>query len=88
MLAADVENPPGCHARGRVWLFAVPLSVGLRWAVDQACDALDNVVDVGEVPLVLAVVEQLQWPFFGDGPGELDRRHVRPSPGAVHREKA
>jgi hypothetical protein len=32
------------------------LRIGQRWAIDQASDAFDDVVDVGEVALMLALV--------------------------------
>ena len=51
-------------------------------------DALDDVVDVGEVPLHPTLVEHVDRPSLEDRPGEEKERHVGPSPGSVHREEA
>jgi len=55
----------------------------------QASDhTFDNVIDVGEVPLHLALVEHLDGLPSEDRLSEQDWSHVRPSPRAVDREKA
>ncbi|MNJ59862.1 hypothetical protein D3C77_555650 [compost metagenome] len=69
-------------------MFAVPLGVGLRRLVQQAHQAFDDVVDIGEIALVLAMVEQLQRRSRDNGLGEADGRHIRPAPGTVHGEEA
>ncbi len=89
--------PPGAarrccrSARAHGWwpgpVVRDPTGGDLGRTVDQAGDAFDDVVDVGEIALVLAMIEQLQHTVFDDGAGKLDRRHVRAAPRAVHREK-
>ena len=59
-----------------------------RRPVEHAQRALDDVVDVGEVALHVAVVEHLDRLALGDGVGEEHRRHVGPSPRPVDREEA
>jgi hypothetical protein len=49
--------------------------------VGEARDAFDDVIDVGEIALMLAVIEQFQRRAFGDRPGKLDGRHVGPPHG-------
>ena len=56
--------------------------------VGGADHALDDVVDIGEVAAVAAVVEDLDRAALEDGVGEFHRRHVGPAPGAVDREEA
>ncbi len=56
--------------------------------VGGADHALDDVVDIGEVAAVPAVVEDLDRTALEDGVGEFHRRHVGPAPGPVDREEA
>ena len=57
------------------------------WSID-AHDALDDVVDVGEVALHPPVVEDLDRLACEDASRENEERHVRPAPGAVDGEEA
>src|SRR5690554_283308 len=59
VVVADVEDPIGGVAGGRVRGIAVPLGVGLGGLVAGADHPFDDVVDVGEVAGVVAVVEQI-----------------------------
>ena len=60
-----------------------------RGRLVQAADhPLHHVVDVGEVTPHPALVEHPDRLTRQDRPGEQHRRHVRPAPGAVHREEA
>ena len=56
--------------------------------VECADHAFDDVVDVGEAALVVAVVEHLDRLTGEDRFGEKEQRHVRASPGAVDGEEA
>ena len=76
MAAADVV-----HAVAQAVL------IGLRFAVDAADGAFDDVVDIGEVPDHVAVVEYLDGLAPADGRCEKHRAHVRPPPGAVNGEE-
>ena len=66
---------------------AAPKLVGLSRVIEDAQDAFDDVVDVGEVATHLSVVEDVNGFAFEDGLGEEEEGHVRPSPGAVDGEK-
>jgi len=73
---ADVE-----HAGGR--------RGAVRRRVEQHLEqAVDDIVDVGEVAQVFPVVEELQRFPLRDRLGEEDRGHVGPAPGSVDGEEA
>jgi hypothetical protein len=59
-----------------------------RDVVERGDHAFDDVVDVREVAPHLAVIEDVDGPAVEDRLGEGEVRHVRPSPGSVHREEA
>jgi hypothetical protein len=67
---------------------AVPVGLALRGLADDAADALDDVADVGEVALHLAVVEHLNGFTRQDGFHEEEVGHVWPAPGPVDGEEA
>ena len=56
--------------------------------VERGHDAADDVVHVGEVALVVAVVEDVDRLAGQDVAGEQEQRHVRPAPGAIDGEEA
>lgn len=56
--------------------------------VHDAPDALDDVVDVGEVAAAVAHVEDLDGVAAAQLLGEAEVGHVGPAHGAVHREEA
>lgn len=60
----------------------------LGGGVHDAPDALDDVVDVGEVAAAVAHVEDLDGVAAAQLLGESEVGHVRPAHGAVHREEA
>ena len=61
---------------------------GVGDAIARAHDALDDVVDVGEVAAMVPVVEDVDRLAREDALREQEQRHVRPAPRAVHREEA
>ena len=79
------ERPIDQIAFNRV---AVPIGRALRFPVDQAADRLGDIVDIGEVAPHLAVVENLDRLAGEDRLGENEHRHVRTSPGTIHRKEA
>lgn len=60
----------------------------LGGGVHYAPDALDDVVDVGEVAAAVAHVEDLDGVAAAKLLGEAEVGHVGPAHGAVHREEA
>lgn len=60
----------------------------LGGGVHDAPDALDDVVDVGEVAAAVAHVEDLDGVAAAQLLGESEVGHVGPAHGAVHREEA
>ena len=85
---ADVVEAEGRVRGGRVGVGRVPVGIGQGRAVGGADHPLDDVVDIGEVAAVPALVEEPDRPALGDGAGEEHRRHVGPAPGAVDGEEA
>ena len=64
-----------------------PIGVGNGRGVQHADHPFDDIVDVGEIPAHLAVVEDLDRFSLQNGAGELEEGHVRTAPRAVHGEK-
>src|SRR3546814_2200230 len=58
------------------------------WSSDVCSSDLDDVVDVGEVAGVVAVVEHVDRLAGQDLAREQEQRHVRPAPGPVDGEEA
>src|SRR5262249_47194881 len=78
LVIADVVQP----IRG------IRFSTAGRWGdFHNPHHALYDVIDVGEVPQHLAVIEDFDWLSLDDGLDELEQCHVRPPPGAVHRKE-
>src|SRR5947207_3439023 len=63
-------------------------SVALRSAVQNPDQTFDDVVDIGEVALHLAVIEHIDWMPFQDRLGKEKQRHIRSTPGAVDGKEA
>ena len=78
----------GHRRRGRIRSQRIECSRGRHRFVEAAHHHLDDVVDVGEIPLHPALVEHLDRLPGQDRPGEQHRRNVGPAPGSVHGEKA
>jgi len=85
---ADVEYPVGHIAAGRVRIQGVKVGIGLGRLVQYPQHPFHDIVDVGEIPLHLAVVEDVDGAAFQNGFGEQEQGHVRAAPGAVDGEKA
>ena len=62
--------------------------IGRGGLVEAADHPFDDVIDVGEIPLHVALVEHLDRLAGQDRASEQHRRHVRPTPGAIHGEEA
>ena len=77
----------GCGARGRIGRFGAPLGVRRRGPVEDSDDALDDIVDVGEVAPVPAVVEHVDGAVLEDVASEPEQRHVRAAPWSVDGEE-
>ena len=84
---ADVVDAPGREARRRIGRRAVPAGIGLRRTIDQPHDGLGHVVDIGEVALHVAVVEQADRLALQNRLREQPHRHVGPAPRPVHSEE-
>jgi hypothetical protein len=60
-----------------------PVRVGCGDIVQRADYAFDDVINVGEVPLVVAVIEDINR-FARENPfRKYEQRHVRPAPGTI-----
>src|SRR3569623_1828296 len=88
LVVADVVEPIGRAAAGGVGRIAAPVRIRRGDFIARAHHAFDDVVDVGEVALVLAVVVDVDGLAFEDVLGELEQRHVGPAPRTVHGEEA
>ena len=87
MVVSDVIKAVRRTAGARVRAVAGPGRVGPGHSVDHPHDPLDEVVDVGEVAPVMAVVEDLDRLARQDTPREQKQRHVGATPRPVHREE-
>ncbi len=82
-VVADVEDAPRGQAAARVRLDTAPVGIGRCRSVDDADHGFDNVVDVGEIPSVLAIVEHRNFLAGENSSGEFEQRHVRTSPWTI-----
>src|SRR5690554_8059225 len=84
VIAANVVDAVRPLAGARVRLGTAPVFVGLGDVIQRTDDTLYNIVDVGEITLVMAVVEHINRFARQDLLGEDKQRHIRPAPGTVH----
>src|SRR5690242_19647581 len=85
--AAYVVDPERSIAGGGVRRGAAPVLIGRRRQLHDADQALDDVVDIGEVSLHAAVVEDVDRLACEYGLGEDEQGHVRSAPWSVDREE-
>ena len=78
----------GSGGSRRIGIERVEIGVGRCRLVTAAKHPLNDVVDVGEIPLHAAVVEHLDRIAGHDRSGKEHGGHVGPSPGPVNREEA
>jgi len=71
-IVADVVEPVGGAARGRIGLLAVPARIGLRYSVQDAHDAFHDVIDIREITPVMPVVEDLDRLILEHRPCEAE----------------
>lgn len=88
LVVAQVINSVGAIAGGRIRLVSAEGRVSFGPPVHDPINPLDDVVDVGEIPPHLAMVEDLDRNTFQDCLGEEVVGHVRSPPGSVNREEA
>jgi hypothetical protein len=88
LVVADVVDAVWRAGRGGRGCQRVVAGIGAWHVVEGADHALDDVVDVGEVAGVAAVVEHVDRFAGQDLAREQEQGHVRPAPGAVDGEKA
>ena len=79
-----IRRTAGCGI-GRV---TAPGGVRLSNVIEGANHAFDNIVDVGEVAAMIAVVEHVDWFAINNVLGEFEQRHIGPTPGPVDGEKS
>ena len=87
-VVADVVDPPGGHAGARIGLCAVPGRIRRGRTIEHTNHAFDDVVDVGRIAPVPAVVEDRYLLAGEDGLGEFEQGHVGATPGAIDGEEA
>ena len=85
---SNVKHSMWRPAGGRMGVGSIKVGVCGRWLVEAADHPFNDVVDVGEVAAHAAVVEHTDRLASEDRTGEQHRCHVRPAPGAIHREEA
>jgi hypothetical protein len=66
----------------------IPVRVAPGRTVDQANKCLGDIVDIGEIPSHLAVIEELDRLAGKNRLGKDEHGHVWPPPRAINREKA
>ena len=67
---------------------AVLARLALRRLLHHAEHSLYNVIDIGEVPLAVSIIEYLDLVTLDKLVRKSEIRHVRTSGGAIHREEA
>ena len=86
-VVADIVEPIGRMAGAGIGARRIETRVGSGRAIEHPRHPLDDVVDVGEVALHAAAVEDLDRLTAQDRAGEQRGRHVRPPPRPVHGEE-
>ena len=76
------------HGAAAAYIVQCNGNLPLRGFLEQLRHSLDDIVDIGEIPRKIAVVEDVYRLPGKNGFGKEYRRHIRPPPGPVHREKA
>lgn len=87
-MVADVIYPVWRTTAAGVGAVAVEVGVGGSNAIHHPHRAFGDVVNVGEVALHLAVVEDVDRAAFENGSGKQPGRHIRAAPRAIDREIA
>ncbi len=87
-MIADVVDPIRRQTAGRCWLQWIEIGVGSGHPIQRADHPFDDVIDVGEIAGVLAVVEDVDRLTGEDLAGEQEQCHVRPTPRTIHGEEA
>ena len=75
-------------ARAWVRIAAIPVFIRFSHIIKRANHALNDIIDIGEITTVIAVVVNLYCFAFQNGFSELEKRHIWAPPRAVHGEKA
>lgn len=88
LIVTDVINPVRRFTAAGIRIIAGPIRVGLRRLIDDFRHPGDDVVDIGKIAPVIAVIEHVNRLSLDDVAGKEDRRHVRPSPRPIDGEKA
>ena len=88
MLVADVVNPVWRLARTRIGTVRIPVIVRRSCVVHRTDDTLDDIVNVGKVTAVVAVVEHVDGLTFDDIARKHEQGHVRAAERPVDREEA
>jgi hypothetical protein len=88
LVRADVVEAVRRFAAGRVWALAAPVWIGRGDGIQGPHHAFNDIVNIGEVALVLAVIEDIYGLARQDVLGKQEQSHVGPPPRAIHREKA
>ena len=87
LTVTNIENPMGCRGRGRIWVKRIKLRISSRRFITTTNDTLNNIFDIGEITLHLAMVKHLDRLTRQNRPGKQHRSHIRSPPRAIHREK-
>src|SRR5690606_9521934 len=87
-IVTNVVEAIRCRGSRRVGRLTAPIRVGCRWAIERAYNAFDNVIDIREIPCMLAIVVDLDRLPGEDRPRELEERHIGPPPWAINGEEA
>jgi len=88
IVVSDVVEAIGRLAGGGIRIITAPFRIRFGDLVQGTDHAFDDVVDIGEIPFVIAIVEDVDG-FTGENvAGKHKQGHVRPAPGAIDREKA
>lgn len=85
---ADVIDPVRGGADRRIGGLGIPIGGGDGGLVEEADQALHDVVDIGEVPDELSLAKDRDGLLLHDQVGELEEGHVGPAPGSIDREES
>src|SRR5919106_2720513 len=88
LVVADVVEPVRRSAGAWIWAFAGPIWIRLCDRVEQADHTFDNIIDIGKISPVIAIIEYLDGLILKDTASKQEERHIGPAPGTVDRKKS
>ena len=87
LAVTDVKHTMWSRRSGWIRLKRIKVRINSRWFIATAHHTFNDVIDISEIAVHLAMVEHLDRLTSQDCPSKQHRSHVGSATGAIHREK-